>query len=266
MLQIIIFSKDRAMQLDALLRSIYYNVIMIRNIVVIYTSSSKEYSDGYKLCKERHPDISWYPEHHFKNDVCSFVDNNFKFTTFMVDDDIVIGTWAKDALWDKLETCGETYTLAHRLGKHINWNYVNNNSTPAPDSNTSCYRWQDHPPLSDWGYPMSIQGNVFRTSDLREYVKKLNFNCPNAFEGSMYHHPLTGSPFVLYYDKAKIIGLQVNRVASTSTNRHMKVEDMGQITLNKKWLDNKRINLQPIFNLPEQKSPDIDYSFEFEVA
>ena len=65
-MDIIVFSKDRACQLDALLRSIdvYFNVP--HRLHILYTTTSLEYERGYDVLRR------WNPEDSFIDDVSQF--------------------------------------------------------------------------------------------------------------------------------------------------------------------------------------------------
>ena len=72
-LSIVIFSKDRAAQLDLCLKSIHKNFSNLSehwNIYIIYTSSSKDFEDSYRqLIKE------WYSK---PNAIYFFPENKYK--------------------------------------------------------------------------------------------------------------------------------------------------------------------------------------------
>jgi len=258
MVQIIIFSKDRAFQLDALLRSIKELYHVLYTINVLYTYSNSFYKCGYSLCQMHHRDINWVLQENFKTDTEDLINvHHSKYVSFFTDDDLIKRDVYYDETFKQLDGNANILTLSLRLGLHCHRNYVNNNETPPPKS--IIWNWKNYPPLSDWGYPMSIQGNVFRAVDLKGYTSKLNYNTPNTLEGSMYHKPLS-QPLMACYEKSKVVCLQINRVAD-SINR---AGNVHQDYLNKMFLEGLKMKLQPIYDMPDQDSSDFETQVEFE--
>ncbi len=68
----IVFSKDRAAQLDLLLKSISKNAKDVFQLKVIYASSEISFEKGYEKLIDKHPEVKWMKEStNFKNDVMS---------------------------------------------------------------------------------------------------------------------------------------------------------------------------------------------------
>src|SRR5689334_243855 len=63
MISLIVWSKDRACQLDLLLRSIKRNIPNTFDVNVIYKASSSEYQDAYNQCLNIHNGASFFGEH-----------------------------------------------------------------------------------------------------------------------------------------------------------------------------------------------------------
>ena len=95
MLNIIVFSKNRACQLELLLRSLK---IFLKNwqsysVYIIYSYSNSEYEQGYEIVKKQFPLFNYLPESKeqlggklFKNIVLECLRNNQPYTMFLVDD------------------------------------------------------------------------------------------------------------------------------------------------------------------------------------
>ncbi len=68
----IIFSKDRALQLDSLIRSIkdHYSELP-HTMIVLYATSDQIYDDAYELLKEKEyiADINWIKEQNFAQNI-----------------------------------------------------------------------------------------------------------------------------------------------------------------------------------------------------
>ena len=76
MINSIVFSKDRAAQLDLLLKSIEKNGKDVFQIKVIYASSEISFEKGYEKLIDKYPEVKWMKESaNFKNDVMSAIEN-----------------------------------------------------------------------------------------------------------------------------------------------------------------------------------------------
>jgi hypothetical protein len=120
----IIFSKDRALQLDGLLRSFYLNKIGECRIIVIYSSSSNEHKKAYIEVIDRHKKEVVFVEEFggFKPTlvkVLNFIETAKVF--FLVDDIIFIEPVDFDYL-SRIDTSKFIFSL--RMGNHLSNSYV----------------------------------------------------------------------------------------------------------------------------------------------
>jgi hypothetical protein len=97
-ISICIFSKDRACQLELLLKSIkrFVKDWDKQKIGIIYKASDKSYENGYDLVKKKHPEFTYIFETNFHKDVLGFFKETFKLVMFLVDDDVFINDFAHD--------------------------------------------------------------------------------------------------------------------------------------------------------------------------
>ena len=89
----------------------------------------------------------------------------------------------------------------------------------------------------DFGYPMSLDGNLWKTNQIEKYIYNSNYNNPNSLEAAMAHKPLKFS-YLLFYDKSKVLNIPINKVQTYNNNIY------GNITveeLNELFLSGKRI-------------------------
>ena len=87
-MNIVVFSKDRACQLELFLRSIsdYFEESSYFGINVLYTFTNTEFEKGYKKLIEMYPDVRFKLEENFKEDLLSLIDFNKVYSVFFVDD------------------------------------------------------------------------------------------------------------------------------------------------------------------------------------
>jgi hypothetical protein len=98
-LDCLVFSKDRACQLDLLLRSIRrYAPNLYRSVTVLATYSDDDYRRAYGRCKGEHGWASFWLEIDFEWDVRRWLDKAGELVSFLVDDDVFYRDAPKDML------------------------------------------------------------------------------------------------------------------------------------------------------------------------
>lgn len=248
MINITIFSKDRAAQLDLLLRSIKLFFIGWEKYTfnVLYKYSSEAYREGYEKVKASHKEFNYVLESDFKNDVIRLLSPTNMLTMFGVDDDIF-----KEEFRLECPECGELLKnndvscVSLRMHPEIGYCYTENKVTPPPsfiNANPHTWEWRGLP--GDWGYPMSVDFHIFRTADILERCRQLPYNNPNTFEGNLAAAPIL-KPLMVCFKKSKIFNTPVNKVQTVNGNR------FGSITaeyLNTKFLEGYSIDLEPLRN------------------
>ncbi len=253
-MNVIIFSKDRAAQLDLLLRG----MPEFDEVYVIWTASDNKFAAGYDIIDFRGA-ISVRQSHAFKDDVVWYVDSPNEYTMFLTDDDIFLRDFDADIRLNPEIAC-----LSLRLNPGMNYCYTLNRPQKAPkfgtyrnyvfDVNSAMAQLLPFPPIhhieyaydwrnadADYGYPMSLDGHIFRTADILPLLEKLDYHNPNTLEGQLACHPIN-RPMMMCFDKSVIVNNPINSVQSTVPNRH------GTITaewLNEQFLAGKRIKLEP---------------------
>ena len=241
-MNIILFSKDRPPQLDLLLRSIfkYFEDIDKFKIKVLYTFSNSYFESGYKKLIDKHKDVYFLKENHFKTDLLSLVDNNKLYTVFFVDDNIFKENFSMESKEFKtFQKRHDVVCLSLRLHSRLTFCYSANipQNIINIDEN-GLFDWRGK--VGDYGYPMSLDGHIFRTEFILQYLIKLDYRNPNSLEGSMACNPPVTIPYMICFNKSIIFNNPINKVQTNNPNRH------GDITaefLNREFLNNKELDL-----------------------
>lgn len=243
MIHVIVFSKDRACQLDALLRSFAKFFTVENTLDVLYTASAPDYQSGYDRLIANHPGVAFHKEQGFRDDSLRLIQHPAHFTMFLVDDIVMTARFEADDVLRRFESDPDVLCLSLRLGKHITYTYTRNEDAPVPTLVDHAWDWRTQPPGS-WDYPMSVDGHIYRTADLDPYVRGLTFHNPNTFELAMSQQPVPKWKMVCY-DEAKLVNLPLNLVQTSWRNRHGQV---SQQYLNRKWLKGRRIRIEAYEN------------------
>lgn len=244
-MNIIIFSKNRACQLDLLIKSIKWGFTEFNNnqLKILYIYSTDEFKTGYDKVMSMHPDtnIIWNKEESFKIDLLKLVDKSEKYTVFFVDDDVFKEKFSiNDKEFKYFDSHGDILCLSLRLHPRLTYCYppALNQKPPTFNSN-NVFLWyrQD----GDYGYPMSLDGHIFRTKEILPILTRLSYNNPNSLESGLASKPLL-NPKMICYDKSVIFNNPINKVQNWNNNIH---GNITAETLNEQFLLNNIIDMGP---------------------
>jgi hypothetical protein len=249
-LNIIIFSKDRACQLDSLLRSLRDNFrAPYSGMTVLFKATGPAYAEGYETLMKHAAGtaITWRREQSFSDDVRDMIGNlaGDSFVMFLVDDDVVHRACAPgpalDAFTDEhlfislraSRTYGPDTPPAFITTKpYLEWKW-----------NYSKRRWVT------WNYPFSVDGNIFHAKHIQKIIKKITFEAPNSFEGRMHtyrhHWWVKRIKKALAPLDAAVFNNPLNKVQVESETWH---NNVSPESLNKAFLSGMRLNNAALYS------------------
>ena len=228
----LIFSKDRAAQLDLLLRSLrrYADHEMTK---VLWDSSSEEFTEAYmQLPIDRSVDESFDLD--LRRALWECPD---KTVTFFCDDDVVFRRFDPPDLSNCLGTFSEeVLCFSLRLGKQ-------NQQMKWPGE---VWDWTELP-RTDFGFPGSIDGHIFRVDDVLFMIEDREVTNPTFLETvlaeSCEEYLADRRPMMACYEQQSVVGIPVNRVSESSGVPFGKQFPQDQAWLNKRFLNGHRIDL-----------------------
>lgn len=257
-LNIIIFSKNRACQLDLLLRSIktFWVDMFYFKFLIIWNTDNKYFYEGYQKVIQDHPEFYFKEQTGpLKTSIIESLKETKEYFVFFVDDNVFKEPFK---FWDKkieeMEN-NDILCISLRMGTHITKCYTQNISSPIPNFEQN-FKWKWNGSPGDWGYPMSVDGHIFRTSDIIDSIKYKNYSNPNNFEDALRSN-IPNRPYMTCFENSKILNIPINKVG-TYPNRH------GNIStefLNENYLKGKKISIDNIKGL-KNESPHIELSLE----
>ncbi len=117
-----VFSKNRPMQLDLLLRSIYQNASYVSQINILYTYNDNIYDVGYNILIKQYPKVNFLKENDRYSQIIELVNNSNKYFFWATDDSIFYKK--SDLTEDKIDWTFNTEkckALNLRMGLNIKW-------------------------------------------------------------------------------------------------------------------------------------------------
>lgn len=261
MTNMLIVSKDRALQLDLLLRSMADNFKVPHITTIIYTYSDNLYKKGYDILINEYPHLKFVKETNFREDVLNTLSRSFKYHTALCDDCVFPRRLERTKEFNIFDANTDILALNYRIGPNMKVVYQGEPETPLPVfTKDHIWNWQTAKTRA-WKYSMALAGQFYRMVDMVDYLPHLNFDCPTFIETRMMQNQIN-KPLQICFDESKIIALEINRVQDRSlTNKH------GNITaeyLNNQWLDGMRIRKESVYCLPTEINRFFNVKLEFE--
>lgn len=244
-INIIVYSCNRAAQLDLLLRSLkhYFKEYSEANISVVYAYTNHDYEKAYNIVRNENLDVIFLTDVKFgslKETTKHVLKKENNLTMFLVDDIVFKDYFSLSDQEIKLVVSNEELMATSlRLWKGINYCYATNSSSPVPNFvKGNVWNWAFA--SGDWGYPMSIDGNIYRTSFMHEQIMNIDFANPNKLEEQLAAKPDRKKTYMsCYVNSSKLFNIPANIVQKTFPNRHGNIISVEE--LNNKYLNGYRI-------------------------
>jgi hypothetical protein len=246
MIAAIVFSRDRAMQLDLLLTSLERNgAEFFGPVHVLWKGTLPEFREAYKTCAREHPKVWLVPE----SDLVAqtrYLLHAAEFATFLTDDSVLYRLLPFPPFPLTASLC-----FSLRLGLNTCWCYPHSREQRVPRlSQKSGLSWKWASGDGDFGYPGSLDGHVFRGEILRGVLAAAPDQAnPNRIEEhlvSTLAKREPREPFMDAYQESCLVGIPVNRVNATTPNRNGEVYSYDVAELNRRYLAGERIDLSAL--------------------
>ena len=261
MISALIFSKNRALQLDLLLKSIKQNFVQCQEICVLF-KASEDHKASYDILKQEHPNIKMVEQSSFYTDICDIV-YSFKSesTVMFTDDDIVYQNVnvVADVLQQLQHSNFACFSL--RLGfnttqRQVGTVFVNEIMPTFGVNYGDCMLWNrtEHMPFSYFGYPLSVDGHIFSTKKLRQIFtdiehsdKKYSFlETPNKLESLLQRFFFEVGHIMICDRHSSVVNSPNNRVQEEYQNRSGDQYAYSEDHLMNLYMSGTRIRLQDL--------------------
>jgi len=224
--QVIIFSKDRPLQLDGTLRSFSRQCVDAQDIAVrvLYIASTSRLRSLYSELKREHPNVQFVNEGSFRRDLLLLLKLHEQ-VLFVVDDTLFVRDFSLVECAESLRRTPDAIGVSLRLGQNATNCYALSTPQKVPDLhavNESLwgYRWPDAE--HDFAYPLEVSSSVYRVADLMPLLQASSFCNPNMLEADLAAQMWRfrkSHPRVLCYDTAVAFSAPLNRVQTVCENR-----------------------------------------------
>lgn len=194
----LILSKSRPLLFDGALRSTIQNFphvdkfffLIVGNedfpLYTEYLNDSEDYIDCCEIIKEKHirPDLLMTLSNIIKQD--------YTHTLFLTDDTFFFRKfpYTKDLLFRPFNV-PNFLTLGLRMGANTTVQNPYNQSEKLyigrffPDDPFIMWHWNNMPHEQNTGYPISMDGHIYRTQDMLDMTESIEFNNLREWEGNL---------------------------------------------------------------------------------
>ncbi len=220
MISAVVFSRDRAAQLDLCLRSIALNAPWVSRTTVIYKATTPEHAEGYAKAKRYNKTTLFVEELEFQTQVRDALKHG-DYAMFVCDDDVLYRPLNHDEptpdqvlTYDPLVLC---VSLRLGLNTHACYSLRRRSQQPALVAAGGYLHWRWHNADGDWAYPGSLDGHIFRTDQLLTLLtaswthEAVEWSGPNELEDHLHRATRTALlPHMACYRTQSLVGVPVN--------------------------------------------------------
>ena len=257
---VLVFSKDRAMQLDAALGSFDRHVSVSLDAqgvdrVVLYTTTSEMHASHYDTLQRQYRNWRFVRQGaSFQDDVRRIIKPS-NHVLFAVDDAMFVRNFDLPAAIRVLDSTPGTIGVSLRLGRNITYCYPVDKTIPPVLLHTVetgplngvgmlIYPWPGE--AYDFAYPMEVSSSLYRTADLQPVLDRASFAHPNALESAMdaYKGVLAAQyPSLLCFEQSVAFCAPMNMVQTVVKNRSATSQGYSAEALAQRFEAGERIDV-----------------------
>jgi glycosyltransferase involved in cell wall biosynthesis len=253
-IDIIIYSRNRATQLDLLLRSIKFNFKNANNVIVLndydsihYQAYQKVWSKDYGL----NTSFAVQTRPTFYNVLINILKNiNTDYILPLCDDDVIVRNNNINGIINFMDD--DTVGVCLRRSATLTNSYHTGELIPNPQFNNVDkflqWNWRNQNPLR-WGYPYQAGGMIYDKEFFEFMMNNIKFDLPNYMEYQMMQNKdKWGKEKILCFEKSSVVNVSVNKVQSDVNNRAGRDFSYSVEELAKKFINNEIIDFSRLQN------------------
>jgi hypothetical protein len=171
----------------------------------------------------------------------NLLNSDSDFSCFFTDEDIVYKPFDAESVSNSINADEDVFCFSLRLGKNTNFCYTMNTPNVFRDYTESegaiSWDWSVH--YLDFGYPLSIDGHIFKTKDILKLTKKVGFTNSNTFEDALQIFESFPKNKMASFPESVLVNTPNNIVNTNGLTHKSDVKE-----LNKNYLNGSVIDLE----------------------
>jgi hypothetical protein len=261
----IVFSKDRAMQLHAFLRSYSENVAHRGLMYVLYKATDDGHRKSYEELKSIfiYSEFVFIEEYDFRRQLIELCEHVAAGKILFYVDDMMF-THKLD--YDTVRNIDTSrYILALTRGSDLTYSTVLQKDLSVPKfyrkvEGFESFKWNESTEISDWTFPLGVSGYMFGRSEIVAMLKAVEFKAPNSLEAGMQLFiPIFINRFGLCTENAICTCVPANLVQSEWTNLNLGTFSIDELL--SLWEAGKMIDCQEFYGKPVYVTQTQKYTF-----
>lgn len=265
----LIFSKNRAIQLLALLESMQKHCLDFKeeDIQILFKVTTDQHRKQYENIHSLYPGIVFCEEQHIAEDVLRII-RQPNHILFLCDDSIFVRSfWISDVI-KLLEENPDCIGFSLRLGRNITYSYPHDRkqdtiSFEEVKEKILKLNWTQY--TCDFGYPMEISSSLYRSSDLLMLSKGADFHTLHHVESSLNcrkEQLKRQRPNLLCFETSRAFSNPMNLTSSYSQNRVSKNEEFSLQRMADKFDEGYKIDISIFDNFtPSSCHQEVPFSW-----
>jgi hypothetical protein len=265
----IIFSKNRSLQLDLLLRSLNSccSDLALADIKVIYKTSDERHAKSYETVQSEWKNIQYIEETNFKNDLVNAL-TGYDHVLFLVDDTIFCNKFNLDEITKLLDKCSNILGFSLRLGENTDYCFSCNAYQNIPEmhevtENISKYLWTFA--QYDFFYVAEVSSSIYRVKDILGIIEDKEFINPNQLEDRLFFNLgkfVVLKPRMACYNTSVAFANPLNQTTTTNhSNRTGNNDDYSIENLLEIYEKGGRINSDRFYGLITKAAHQLEELF-----
>lgn len=288
MIRVVVFSRDRALQVHATLSSLNLQALdaSTAQISVLFRRTSARYVVQYnRLAAEFRDRVSFVEETNFRSQVVDLLGGlpnaaevsrqdvpkttERDYCLFLVDDSIFIRQfWLQEAV-AALDSNPDALGYSFRLGQNTTLSYSLDRPQRLPSFHTLGggilkYRWDRAD--GDFGYPLEVSSSLYPLGIILGLLQGLAFDSPSSLESQMSLRAgefARSRPALLCFERSVAFSAPLNRVQEVFSNRSGNSPAFSTENLADLFEAGKRLNVRALQGfVPQACHQEIQPEFE----
>jgi SAM-dependent methyltransferase len=226
-LRVIVFSKDRPLQLHAALASLHARCTdpQLLEVRVLACASDAAMQRRYDQVAREIPFATFVAENGFQRTLCEMV-RGASHVAFVCDDALFVRPWSAGRALGMLQKIPSAIGVSLRLGNNTTSCYALRRPQPVPaladlGENWCACDWTGA--QLDFAYPLELSSSIYRVQDLWPLLTGMVYRTPNQLEEQLAARAMSfaGRLPILVLPRTSIaFCAPLNVVQSTHANRH----------------------------------------------
>lgn len=251
MINLIVWSKDRACQLDCLLRSLPIN--FFNKVYVIYKTSDDNFQKGYEKLSARFQHVIFIKEVSLHDQTMEVIGECLSSTSKIAlsTDDTVFFKNPPMTPEEVVKSMGpQTVTFSFRYGFNTIVQDCHIDSyQPSLNIYQDCgdyISWNSeyYHPLTNYGYPFGLDMHVYDAQMLYNLANQIDFKNTNQLESGLFHLRVHAPKIINSFKHSVAVNIPCNNMSGITRSGEKYPFTIEE--LNKAYLDDYIINLDDI--------------------